>query len=130
MIETKVSWISMLDEDTLRVEFKPDAFVDVEEFQENLRAYKKLITTERVFMLTVANPGAETSVEVRNLFSSPERSSFKYAEALVISSLAQKLMANFVIKVQKPHHPLRFFNDEKDALKWLKEQKEKELAKS
>jgi hypothetical protein len=130
MIETKVAWISLLEKDVLRVEYKPDAFVDLEEFEENLRAYKKLMTTEKVYLLTVANPGAESSLAVRNQFASPERSAFKIAEAFVVSSLAQKLVANFVMKVQRPTHLLKFFNDEVSARAWLFRQRELNMRKA
>jgi len=123
MIETRVSWITLIDDNTLRIEYKPDAYIDVAEFEENRQAYRRLMKTEKVFIITIANQGAESSPEVRKLFSTPERSAFKFAEAFVISSLAQRIIASFVIRVQKPAHPIAFFNSEKDAMKWLDEQK-------
>lgn len=124
-IETKVAWISLLEKDVLRIEYKPDCFVDLPEYEENMRAYRKLMTTDKVYLLTIANSGAESSPAVRNMFASKERSGFKIAEAFVIASLAHKLVANFVMKVQKPVHILRFFNNEKEAKNWLYEQREK-----
>jgi hypothetical protein len=129
MIETSVAYISLLDKDILRIEFKPDCFVDVREFEENMNAYKKLMTTEKVYLLTIATPGSSSSLEVRNNFSSPERSKFKHAEAFVISTLAHRLVANFVTRMRPPKHPLRFFNHEKDALRWLNKIREKNKAK-
>lgn len=120
-----MAWISLIDKDTLRIEYKPDVYVDVSEFEENMRAYKKLMRTERVFLLTIANAGSESSPEVRRIFTSKERSEFKIAEAFVISSLAQRIVANYVVRVQKPAHPLQFFSSENEASAWLSEQKAK-----
>lgn len=47
MIETKVSWIKLVDNDTLRIEYKPDCYVDVEEFEENMSAYRKLMPAKK-----------------------------------------------------------------------------------
>ena len=128
MIETKVAFISLLEPDVLRIEYKPDCFVDMEEFEENLRAYRELMTTERAYLLTVANQGAESSPAVRNTFASAERSRFKIAEAFVVQSPAQRIVANFVMRVQRPKHRLKFFSDEEAARTWLYEQRANDFA--
>jgi hypothetical protein len=125
MIETSVSWITLLEPDVLRIEYKSDCFVDVEELNENLAAYRRLMTTEKVYLLTIANAGAEASPAVRDVFASKERSSWKIAEAFVISSMAQRIVANFVLRVQKPSHILRFFTNENDAREWLYAQRDR-----
>jgi hypothetical protein len=43
----------------------------------------------------------------------------KIADAILIGSLAKKLMANFYIQFNKPKAPTRLFNSEPAALKWL-----------
>lgn len=124
MVETRTARISLLEPDVLRIEYKADCFVDVEEFTENMAAYRQVMKTEKAYILTIANDGAEPSPEVRNIFASKERSAFKIAEAFVISSIAQRILANFVMKVQRPNHPLKFFNSEKEAKEWLYKQRE------
>lgn len=123
MIETKVSRISLIGDDILRIEYKADCYVDIPEYEENMAAYKKLMKSEKVYVLTIANPGAESSPEVRKIFASKERASFKHAEAFVINSLAHKIVSNFVVNVLKPVHKLKFFNTETEAMNWLIKQK-------
>jgi len=123
MVETKVSYISLIDNDILRIEYKENAMVETADYAENLAVYKKLMKTDRVYVLTIAGHGASPSLEVRNEFSSKKRSEFKIAEAFVLNSLAHKIIANFVMKVQPPSHPIKFFNNEQEAMKWLKERK-------
>ncbi len=118
-METSTAHISLHDKDVLRVEYKANAYVDVMEFKENLEAYRRVMTTDKVYLLTIANEGAEPSPEVRKIFASKERSVFKIAEAFVLSSFAQRIIANFVMKVQRPHHPVKFFNSEEEARDWL-----------
>jgi hypothetical protein len=124
-IETTVSYITLIEGDILRIQFKPDCYVDVKEYEENLAAYKKLMPAEKVYLLTIAPPGANLSPEVRDKFSTAERSAFKIAEAFVIKSLPHKIIANFITKVQRPKHLLKFFDSEKKALAWLHALKKK-----
>lgn len=123
MIETSVAYISLIGDDILRIEYKPDSYVDTPQFEENLKAYRQLMKTDRVFLLTIVHTGAEMSLEVRNAFSTKERSAFKIAEAFVITTLAHKIIADFMMKLQKPHHKVSVFYTEEKAMKWLEEER-------
>lgn len=127
MTETKTAYVELIDNDVLRIEYKENCYVTVPDFEENLQAYRKEMKTDKVYLLTIANAGAEPSPEVRAIFSSRLRSGFKIAEAFVISSFAQRILANFVMKVQPPHHLLKFFNSEKTVKAWLYEQRKKDI---
>ena len=65
--------------------------------------------------------GTETSMgkEARELFASKESAENQLAKAIVINSLAQKLMANFFIRFNKPPEPVKVFGKEEEALAWL-----------
>ncbi|HRE75153.1 MAG TPA: hypothetical protein PK798_08550 [Flavobacteriales bacterium] len=56
----------------------------------------------------------------RAFSASEESQAYRKADAFVISSLAQRIIANFYIKVQRPKVPTRFFNNEELALNWLR----------
>jgi hypothetical protein len=51
--------------------------------------------------------------------ASEEGSKYSVAEAFVVKSLSQRLIANFYVKVNKPPIPSKVFNSEKEAIKWL-----------
>jgi len=119
MIETSTAYISLHDGDVLRIEYKADCYIDVKEYDENRQAYRDLMKTEKAYLLTIAGNGAEPSPEVRAIFSTRDRSAFKIAEAFVINSVAHRILANFVMKVQRPAHPIHFFNSESAARNWL-----------
>ena len=123
-IETKISFITKLDDDMVRVEVKKNVEPELEDLEENYNAYKKLFKAQKLYFLIVFNEGSNTSLEVRNQFASQNRSSFKIAEAIVVKSMPHKLIANFVLKVQKPEHKMQVFNNEKEALDWLLYQRE------
>lgn len=42
------------------------------------------------------------------------------AEAIVVHSLAQRIISNFYIAFKTCPHPIKLFNHEEDALDWLK----------
>lgn len=43
------------------------------------------------------------------------------AEAMIIKSLPQRMIASTYIRINKPKCPTRFFENESDAIEWLKE---------
>ena len=43
------------------------------------------------------------------------------AEAMIIKSLPQRMIASTYIRINKPKCPIRFFENESDAIEWLKE---------
>ncbi len=46
---------------------------------------------------------------------------YSSADAFVIQSIAQKLVANFYVKIVRPERPTKFFTSKDDALKWLRQ---------
>lgn len=50
---------------------------------------------------------------------------FLYACGVVVYSHLAKFLVNLFVRVKKPHVPLKYFTDEKKALHWLEEQREK-----
>lgn len=70
--------------------------------------------------LYVQKSGGVATKEVRDYMASKERLEDMQAAAFVISSVAQKLVGNLYLKINRPHVPTRMFNDFDDAVKWLR----------
>ncbi len=45
----------------------------------------------------------------------------KRKEAIVVSTLPHRIMANLYVGLTKRSHPTKIFSNEDDAIKWLKE---------
>lgn len=60
------------------------------------------------------------SKEVREFIAGPEVNEIVMADALVIKGMAQKIVGNFYLQVNKPSRPTRLFTDKAEALLWLK----------
>ena len=59
-------------------------------------------------------------VDAREYAASLDGNKYTIAGAIVVKSLAQKILGNAYIKVNKPTTPTALFNDEEKAIDWLK----------
>lgn len=66
-------------------------------------------------------PGKHTNADddTRKFLSSEEGLKQRVAIAFVLQSMAQQIVANFYLKINKPAIPTKFFNEQADAEKWL-----------
>lgn len=121
-ISTRISMVFLRDDGILHIKIKPDNEFTVFDFNELVDAAKEIGNGKR--FLNLINVGSNTlpDNEARIASSSEAGSVYKVADAFVINSLAQRLIANFYMKINKPFVPTKFFNNEDDAVIWLKEQ--------
>lgn len=82
-------------------------------------AQKKINNGVRRPLLVVGATYANVDGDAREYMASVESTKHSSAEAFVIRSLGQRILANFYLKVNKPEAPTRFFNDIKSAEDWL-----------
>ncbi len=62
-----------------------------------------------------------TNTETLKYISINENMPFSKCSAFIVSSVSQKLLGNFYLKIYKPQRPTRFFNERNDAILWLKQ---------
>jgi hypothetical protein len=58
--------------------------------------------------------------EVRIFSASKEGNIYTLADAIAYNSFAQKLVANFYLKHNKPAIPTKIFSEKTEAIEWLK----------
>lgn len=92
---------------------------DVNHLSDILVAIKELSKGKKIPLLHIAGDQTSVTPEAREYMSAPESLMYSLAEAYVIHTLAQRILANFYLKISKPKVPTRFFNDEKKAAEWL-----------
>ena len=121
VIETKTAVFSMLNEVTLKVVMKEDAVVDEPEAIENYEAAVKLTKGKRHAVFVDARHYATLTDEAREFSSAPEQHEQVIAQAIVINSLASRLLANFLIQFYKrvKRVEMHLFNDCEEAMTWL-----------
>lgn len=74
---------------------------------------------EKKLLLIIASNYSSVEPEGRRYMSTPEGVEYSIAEAYVIKSLAQRLLINFLIKINKTCVPVQFFTDKEAAITWL-----------
>jgi len=72
-------------------------------------------------VLVLCQEFSTTNSEVLKYLSKNENFPYSKAGAYVVFSMAQRLLANFYLKINTPERPTKFFNNKDEAVKWLKQ---------
>ncbi len=126
--ETQTASISYIDEYRLLIKLKENIEIDVEEATENYEAVLKLTKGQKYAVLIDARVPVQVSPEARKYGSNQERQKDLIAQAIIVNTLANRLIGNFIINFNKPFAPTKLFSDEETAMEWLKEQIVKETS--
>lgn len=116
--ETDKFKLSVIDEAYYLVEVKDDAEFDVADMQ-LLVETERGICNKKLPVLVLCAPTVNSSTEFLKYLSKNENNPLAVADAFVLSSVSQKILAHFY-KMFIPHErPVSFFNSRENALKWL-----------
>ena len=91
-----------------------------EDIQEIEKCIWEVSGNKKVCVLLIGSNYTSIDPEARKFLATPESGMNFTAKAYVVRSLAQRLVVNFLIKVEQPQTPSRFFNDMGSAVEWLK----------
>ncbi len=119
VIDCKISRVSLKNENTLFIDIEPDHIFESSDFIELKSAAKELGDGKRLYNIINVGDLTIPNKESRELSCSEEGSIYKKADAFVIHSLAQKIIANLMFKINKPVVPTKFFNSIRDAERWI-----------
>lgn len=93
----------------------------------DVRAFEVMVArfTNRSPHLLLIIPGRHTSIDkdFRTYMASKDALPFSMAIALVLRNMSQRTIANLFVGVDKPSIPIKFFDNTKAAIDWLKTQK-------
>ena len=120
LFETEKSIISKLEGGIIRVEIKANVELNIHDLNENFELYLNMMDEDKADFLVVFGANAMALKEARDEFAKKERGNIKRKEALVLQSLAHRILAQFHITFNRPKHPTRIFNNENEALDWLR----------
>lgn len=112
----------MIDDDTIEIIYHDHSKIDLEAIKAAFAKYDAF-TTKRLKKLTIAGEHTEITAEARKYGheQSKARRKFIIAEALVVNSLPQKMVANFYSAFIKDLYPIKYFTDAESAKQWLDE---------
>lgn len=106
----------------LRMKFKDsEEEVDIQEAKEHMEACLKITKGKKIPVLLDARNGLPPMSEAAlSYFAKNELTHLRLAEAILINSLAKRIIARFYFLFHKPNNPLKIFASEKEAIFWLK----------
>ena len=119
-VECQNSIVFLRPDGILQIEVKDNTYFEVSDVNDLIDAAEKIGGGKKFLNLILVGKGVILDAKARSLSSSVEGCRFKLSDAFVISSNAQQLIANFIIKFEKPPVPTSFFKDMDAALLWLK----------
>lgn len=121
MQEYKFKWGRVLyfEEGILCVEYVDDYMVDEEDVIEFHAIFNKQAEKENLKLLVLPGQNTSATREAREYSQNSVLNSS--GEAIVIHSLAQRIISNFYISFRnKADYPIKMFNSKDEAVKWLR----------
>lgn len=126
-IKCDISTVTLIENDMLFIDIESDKDFNLKDFNQLKEAAAFLGRGKKLYNLI--NVGIYTLPDdvARRESASKDGSIFKKADAFIVHSLPQRLIANLYLKFNKPLVPTKFFKDKKVARNWLYELRSHEL---
>ena len=121
--ETDAAQISVCSDGIIRVMLKKKTEVNAEHFEKLFKTYNELVQGQKFPFIYYAEDGSSSVSEDGRAYAKKEEYSFpKVCNAVVVTRLSHKLLANFYFKFNKPSYPFKVFNKMDEAEAWCLEQ--------
>lgn len=117
---TNIASLQLIEADILEIRINPDVEIERSDVEEIIAIAEQLGNGKKLKHLVLYGMRSLPSLEARVLLCSEFGSRFKLAEAMVVLTLSQRMIFNFMINVEKTACPSRLFTNTDDALDWLK----------
>jgi hypothetical protein len=108
------------DDGIIEITCSENLTYDVEHLYEMHAATSRLVNKQRVPALFIVGKNTNITHDAMKYGATEEATQFSLAEAYVIHSVAQKILANFYLRIHKPPIPTKFFDDRRSAEEWLR----------
>jgi hypothetical protein len=113
--------VNLVRKGLVRITVTDGAHIEEEDVRMINAAKLALVGDDLHSVLLVSGEDSTASREARELSASEELCRNKKAEAIVIRSVAHKIIGDFFIRVNRPPVPVKLFVCEEKALAWLNE---------
>lgn len=122
--ETPSAHIMLCEDQIVRVLFKGGIEISEHDIELNFEAYKRLLLSEKLhpFMIWPEDSHVTYSEKARVYAKEHENDFPKLCIAIIVRTLAHKLIANFYLKFHQPQTLVKVFNDLHEAEEWCLKQ--------
>ncbi|MES2565774.1 MAG: hypothetical protein V4565_02840 [Bacteroidota bacterium] len=118
--------ISMCSDGIIRVMFRKKAEINAAVFKEVFGKYNEMVDEKKYPFIYFAEDSSVVVTNDGRDFAKKEEYSFpKVCNAVIVKSLAHKLLASFYFKFNKPVFPFKVFNSMEEAEKWCLQEVQK-----
>jgi hypothetical protein len=114
--------VSLRDDDIVQTTIHAEQELNVADVKEIIDLIGVVGGERMLPQLIVAGDLSGPDLNAMKYIASEGSSPYAIAEAYVIRSLSQKILARFYLNFNKPARPTRMFGKESEAVIWLKEQ--------
>ncbi len=126
--ETQTMIASLCDDNIVRVMLKKKSEITSTHTEENIRAYIEISGGKKYAFLIHSEDGTVVYTdEARKKAKELESMFEKTCMAVLVKTLAHKLVANFYLNFYKPGFPFKVFNKMDEAEAWCNEQNQKQM---
>jgi hypothetical protein len=120
-VTTDIAELYYIEEDIFFTRLLQEKEIDLDKAKANFEASKLITKGRRYAAFTDGRGFMSITKEAMAYGGTPEVNDPVIAHAILINSLANRLLGNFIIKFHKPAAPTRIFTSESEALEWLRE---------
>jgi len=104
-----------------------DIEIDVQHVKENYEAAQRITEGKKYLSLVITTPDVSITFAAQKASMGKEQYKNNIAQAVVVHSLAQRILVNFMINFVKYPCPWQLFSNKKDAVSWLEQQWKKRI---
>lgn len=127
--ETDFAVVTLCTDRIMRVMFRKRSEITHESFRRLFDIFRDMIDGVPYSYIYYAEDSSATVTDEGRRFAKEQEYSFpKICNAVVVTNLAHKLIANFYLKFNKPYYPFKVFSKVEDAEKWCRQQQAKATA--
>lgn len=117
--ETDAAYLNLGNDGIIRVIIKRKTEVNAAVLKKLYKVFNEIENGEPYAFIYYTEDSSVTMTEEGRTFAKEEENSFpKICEAVVVTNLSHKLLANFYLRFNKPNYPFKVFSKMEDAEKW------------
>jgi hypothetical protein len=118
--ETNTFTVTLVDGKYYSVDVKEDVEFEEADLHELVKCQREL-SNEILPVLVICSSNANASSDFVRYLAKNENNPLCLADAFVLKSIAQHLLAHFYKLFITPERPTAFFKTKEDAIKWLEQ---------
>ncbi len=119
-IEVTCYWTWMGEDGIARTKVKPNSEITLNHAIENSKAVNSLYRDKKFPILIDSRGIRSMTRDAREFFSTRGRETNTCAFGIIIKSPISRAVGNFFLGINKPAVPTRLFDNEENAVEWLK----------